>query len=111
MTRLKMHWELTQGADGKKFLSMRCEAAQAGVMPACACPQSTEVQHDRRHDAHSHTKSRKVIDNSLASDTIVLGAELGEDTGRSYRSNGSGAARRFSDCEQRSHGNEAEHRK
>ena len=39
MTRLKMHWELIQGADGKKFLSMQWEAAQAGVMPACARTQ------------------------------------------------------------------------
>lgn len=35
MTRLKMHWEFVQGADGRKFLGMRWEAAQAGEMPAC----------------------------------------------------------------------------
>ena len=35
MTRLKMHWELVQGADGTNYLSMQWEVAQAGIVPAC----------------------------------------------------------------------------
>lgn len=36
MTRLKMHWEFVRNADGKRFLGMQWENAQAGEMSACS---------------------------------------------------------------------------
>lgn len=35
MTRLKMHWKLIEGMEGKKFLSMQWEVPQAGIVPVC----------------------------------------------------------------------------